>query len=340
MTAPFREESSSVNGAKGGEAMPKGKSVIDMEPGDFFDPFEFTCTPELNQQYCFAEEDFHPRYITGENGEKPIAHPGFMLNMSNSTKSPSHWMPPGFMGLQAGEDNEFIRPMYVGEHFKVTWQITETWEDHGRKFRLTDTKVIDDNGDIRLRRLSKSGAYSKELAEERKKLEAEGKKPKRPPVEVPGEVRDAFKPMDPGIGKGASVGDSYVGLPRRVGFERLTTFSGGPLSLSPEWPRVNHHTTHAYAQERGTPTIFASGTQYQGYLVAMLVDMFGWDFLTTGKLSFKIIKIVYQDDVITPAFTITEKSEGADGVTYGVDIWTHNQDWHKTMIGSGTFSVR
>lgn len=35
--------------------MPKGKSVIDMELGDFFDPFEFTVTPELNQRYCIAD---------------------------------------------------------------------------------------------------------------------------------------------------------------------------------------------------------------------------------------------------------------------------------------------
>jgi hypothetical protein len=320
--------------------MPKGKSVIEMEPGDFFDPFEFVVTPALNQQYCFAEEDFHPRYVTGENGERPIAHPGFMLNMSNSTKSPSHWMPPGFMGLQAGEDNEFIRPMYVGEHFEVTWQITKTWEDHGRIFRLTDTKVIDDDGNLRLRRFSKSGAYSKELAEERKKLEASGAKPKRGPAVVDESIQKKFRPADAAIGKNAEIGESFVGMKRVVGFERLTTFSGGPLSLAPDWPRVNHHTTHEYAKERGTHTLFASGTQYQGYLVAMLVDMFGWDFLTTGKLEFKIIKIVYQDDVITPGFTITAKDEGEDGVTYGIDLWTHNQDWHKTMLGGGTFTVK
>ena len=218
--------------------------------------------------------------------------------------------------------------MYEGEHFKVTWQITKTWEDHGRIFRLTDTKVIDDDGEIRLRRFSKSGAYSKEMAEERKKLEAEGKKPKRAPAVVDGDIQNTHS------------GQTFLGNNRVVSFERLTTFSGGPLSMVPEWPRVNHHTTHDYALERGTHAIFASGTQYQGYLVAMLIDMFGMDFLTTGKLNFKIIKIVFQDDVITPGFTVTSKEETAQGVTYGVDIWTHNQDWHKTMIGSGSFSVR
>lgn len=320
--------------------MPKGKSVIEMEPGDFFDPFEFTVTPELNQQYCFAEEDFHPRYVTGLDGDAPIAHPGLMLNMSNSTKSPSHWMPPGYMGLQAGEENQFMGPFHVGEHFKVTWQIAETWVDHGRIFRLTDTKVLDGDGNLRLRRISKSGAYSKELAEERKKLAAEGKKPKRPPALVDADIRKDHRRLEMGVGKSAEIGETFIGQSRVVGFERLTTFSGGPLSLVPEWPRVNHHTTHDYATERGTRTIFASGTQYQGYLVAMLIEMFGMDFLTSGKLDFKIIKIVYQDDVITPGFTVTAKDETVDGVTYGVDIWTHNQDWHKTMIGGGSFTVR
>jgi hypothetical protein len=316
------------------------QNVIDMEPGDFFDPFDFTVTPELNQQYCFAEADFHPRYITGEDGNPPMAHPGFMLNMSNATKSPSHAMKEGYTSLQAGEWNTFMGPMYVGEHYNVTWQIVEKFEDHGRLFRFTEVNVTTDDGEVRLHRRVKSGAYSKALAEERKKQEASGQKPKRPPLLVDEEHRDRMREGGPGIGKDAEIGDVFCGPGKHITFERLTTFSGGPLANAPNWPKPNQHTDYAYAKERGLPTICASATQYQGHLVALMIDMFGMDFLTTGKLEFKLIKTVLDEDTVTPAFVITSKEASNEGVTYGIDIWTHNQDWAKTLIGSGSFMVK
>ncbi|HAA93994.1 MAG: hypothetical protein CMM48_17720 [Rhodospirillaceae bacterium] len=320
--------------------MARADNVIDMEPGDFFDPFEFTVTPELNQQYCFAEGDFDPRYVTGECDSAPMAHPGFMLNMSNATKSPSHAMKEGYTSLQAGEENTFLGPMYVGEKFKVTWQIVDKIEDHGRLFRFTEAKVLDDKGEVRLHRHVKSGAYSKALADDRKKKEKSGEKPKRPPLLVDEAHREAMREGSPKIAKSAEVGDVFCGPPKHITFERLTTFSGGPLSNAPNWPKPNQHTDYAYAKERGLPTICASATQYQGHLVALMIDMFGMDFLTTGKLDFKLIKTVLDLDTVSPAFVITSKEEGGDGTTYGIDVWTHNQDWQKVLIGGGSFTIR
>ncbi|MDA0654834.1 MAG: hypothetical protein O2912_00285 [Proteobacteria bacterium] len=320
--------------------MAKAQNVIDMEPGDFFDPFEFVVTPALNQQYCFAEEDFHPRYITGENGQPPMAHPGFMLNMSNATKSSSHAMKDGYTSLQAGEENTFLGPMFVGEKFNVTWQIVDKIEDHGRLFRFTEAKLMDEKGEVRLHRRVKSGAYSKALADERKKMEGTGEKPKRPPLLVDVEHQKIMQEGGPGIGKDAEVGQVYSGPAKAITFERLTTFSGGPLSNAPNWPKQNQHTDYAYAKERGLPTICSSATQYEGHLVAHMIDMFGMDFLTTGKLDVKLIKTVLDGDTVSPAFLITSKEASNGGVTYGIDIWTHNQDWQKVLIGGGSFTVR
>ena len=43
--------------------MSEKKSGHLMKVGEEFEPLEFLVTPEMNQQYLYAEEDFHPRYI-------------------------------------------------------------------------------------------------------------------------------------------------------------------------------------------------------------------------------------------------------------------------------------
>ena len=46
------------------------KFAQDLEIGDTLAPLSFTVTPEWNQQYCYAQEDFDPRY-TGSSADTP-----------------------------------------------------------------------------------------------------------------------------------------------------------------------------------------------------------------------------------------------------------------------------
>ena len=46
------------------------KFAQDLQVGDTLAPLSFTVTPEWNQQYCYAQEDFDPRY-TGAASNEP-----------------------------------------------------------------------------------------------------------------------------------------------------------------------------------------------------------------------------------------------------------------------------
>jgi len=116
-------------------------------------PMEYTVTPELNQQYLFAEEDFNPRYIEGVGGQ-PVGHPGLILNFSNDTRSPTYKIPPGQGGLHARDQAFFINPARVGSKLKVTWDRLGSFERRGRPYEATSILVADQEGREIIRRLS------------------------------------------------------------------------------------------------------------------------------------------------------------------------------------------
>jgi hypothetical protein len=126
------------------------------------DPFEFLLTPELNQQYLYAEEDFHPRYIEGTKSSFPIGHPGLLLNMSNGTRSPSYRLGPGEAGFHARDETFFLNPAKVGKKIKVIWKWGGTYEKRGRPYRLSECVVVDEDGLEIMKRLAHSTVASKQ----------------------------------------------------------------------------------------------------------------------------------------------------------------------------------
>ena len=143
------------------------------------------------------------------------------------------------------------------------------------------------------------------------------------------------------IGKDAAVGDVFDGAARKVSLERMQMFSGGPLSNVPDWPSINVHTDLEFAKATGVPRPCASGTQYQGYMVSFMLDLFGEDWMLDGTMQFKLIKLELEDDVITTKVKVASKEEGDDGsVTYGLEIWSDNQDDEAVVTGTASATVR
>jgi len=126
--------------------MTEKKSAHLFKVGEEFEPLEFVVTPELNQQYLYAEEDFHPRYIETTREGPPLVHPGILYNMSNNTRSPSFFMPSGWGEIHAGEETEFLNPARVGKKIRVTWKVLKTFEKKGRPWHVLDILIVDEDG--------------------------------------------------------------------------------------------------------------------------------------------------------------------------------------------------
>lgn len=138
----------------------KRESEIVESPN--LEPLEFTVTPELNQQYLYAVEDFRSCYIEETELGPPIAHPALLLNMSNGTRSPSYSQPPGRAGFHARDETFFYNTARLGKKFRVTWNPIGSYEKRGRPYTVNDTLIVDEDGLEILRRLNHSTVASQE----------------------------------------------------------------------------------------------------------------------------------------------------------------------------------
>ena len=86
-------------------------------------------------------EDFHPRYIEGDESAPAFVHPGLLLNMSNNTRSPSFFLPGGWAEIHAAEETRYLSPARLGEKLRVTWEVVEAYEKRGRPWHVLDVRT-------------------------------------------------------------------------------------------------------------------------------------------------------------------------------------------------------
>ena len=137
----------------------------------------------------------------------------------------------------------------------------------------------------------------------------------------------------------AKEGQEFTGKPKKISWERLWTFSGGPFS-STGWPKKNAHTDLDFAHEVGLPSVAASGTQHQGYLVQLMLDLFGVNWLYNGTMEFKNIGLVNVDDTVVAKAVITSREAQASETKFTMDVWVENQEGKKVQAGTATGTIR
>ena len=123
----------------------------ELTPGETYAPLQFRISPEINQQFLFALEDYRQECV-GSQGRPAIVHPVLLLHMSARTRSPSFRLAAGIGSVFARDVVEFSRPALVDEPLTVRWTIREVYERRGRLYQALDTVVINDDGQQVLRR--------------------------------------------------------------------------------------------------------------------------------------------------------------------------------------------
>ena len=139
----------------------------------------------------------------------------------------------------------------------------------------------------------------------------------------------------PIITRETRLGEVFEGNPKRIAVERLWAFSGGPFTQK-GWPVKNLHTDLETARAVGLPCIAASGTQCQGYVVEILLDLFGEEWLSGGSMTAKFISIVGVDSVIRAKGLVRARSEESERVRVELDVWCENQEGAKVLVGTAS----
>ena len=121
--------------------------------------------------------------------------------------------------------------------------------------------------------------------------------------------------------------------------ERVYAFSGGFLQ-DPGFPKKNIHTDLEFAQSCGLKTRAASGAMFESYLVELMIDLFGEDWLRYGKMNLTFIAIVDPGDTLVPRAVVKSRQAEDSGVGFVMDVWCENQHGEKVVVGTATGSVR
>ena len=137
------------------------------------------------------------------------------------------------------------------------------------------------------------------------------------------------------VTKDTKEGQQFSGRPRRLSWERIWTFSGGPFSKA-GWPKSNVHTDLEFAKESGLPSVAASGTQYQGYVVQLMIDLFGVEWLSHGTMDVKFIGIVDAGDILVSKAVVKSKEGEDSAAKFTMEVWVENQRGEKVLVGSAT----
>ena len=134
------------------------------------------------------------------------------------------------------------------------------------------------------------------------------------------------------------VGAEFAGPQHTFEPVRMLTFSGGPID-APGWPAKNLHTDAEKAAEAGLPAPIASGIQYEGHLVELLVQLFGDAWFREGVLQAKYPRTVAAGDIVQPMARVTGRSADAGRVAFDLEVWCQRAGDEKVLVGTARCAV-
>jgi len=137
------------------------------------------------------------------------------------------------------------------------------------------------------------------------------------------------------IAPSTSKGTEFAGRAKTVSHERICAFSGG-FPKGPDWPKKNIHTDLAFARNCGLSAQAASGAMFEGYLAELMIDLFGLQWLTNGKINLVFVKTVTPGEILTAKALVAEKKPIAAGVEFVLDVWCENGLGDKVVLGTAT----
>jgi acyl dehydratase len=136
----------------------------------------------------------------------------------------------------------------------------------------------------------------------------------------------------------AEIGHVFEGRPRQLTWARALALSGGPFG-TPGWPDRNLHTDIDAARDAGLSEVVVSGTQWLGYLVGLMVELFGVAWFGDGELDIKIPRSVKIDETIQPKARLEAREASGSRTRATLSVWCENQDGEQVLVGTAACMI-
>jgi hypothetical protein len=133
------------------------------------------------------------------------------------------------------------------------------------------------------------------------------------------------------------VGSEWRSAPREMTRERMRWYVDAQPTVAADNGRIQTqeptiHDDDDYAKKQGLPGIIADGMISTNWIMGLLMDTFGEEFITKGKLRTKYIAPIYEDQVVISCAKVT----AIDGNAYKLDVWCEDDTAKKLTVGEAT----
>jgi len=135
-----------------------------------------------------------------------------------------------------------------------------------------------------------------------------------------------------------AIGEVFEGRARHVTLARALALSGGPFD-APDWPERNLHTDLRAANEAGLAAVVVSGTQWEGYLVGFLAELFGPAWFGRGELDVRITRSVKVGESVRPLAVLAARAPVPEGLRIELEVRCENGDGQPVLAGTAACTL-
>ena len=268
---------------------------------------EYVLDEERVHRYLVATGADNPRY-SAEAGHQRVAPPAILA--SDTLKlTGNRYRITG--GIQVGQRLELANPPRVGKRLVVRGRLAEKFRHKGRPFFVLESTTEDEDGRLLLRSRTVN-LLSLEREHEDGRIEvsgpAEGRRFKQP----------SGQPLPPVV--------------RLVNQEHMTLFD--------DEGRINIHTDGDFARAHALPAAIAAGNHTLSFVIEMLHDAFGDDYLHDSSLDVRFLAPVYAGDRVRAGGVITQREPSAAGERLTIAVWCENQRGRLVAAGTAELTSR
>ena len=122
-----------------------------------------------------------------------------------------------------------------------------------------------------------------------------------------------------------------LSFPMSLGHMRL--FSGWPGWAQFGRNPVNQHTSNEVAKELGRPAPLVQGLQMSACLEEALINFFGIDWFSGGKITVHYVGIAVPGDTMTTHTKVIDKVKEGDKTRLEMEVSVENQRNAKVVVG-------
>ena len=215
-----------------------------------------------------------------------------------------------FGNLHARQDWELFAPIPLGARVRTRSTIIDRYAKRGRDYIVNETDVsADDDG----RLLVRGRTHQSFL----------------PPREPQGFAVDeaTARRKEPREPFPTAAGADLPGVHKSVDARRCWMFSG---------PGKNYHTDREAAQKLGFPNIVVQGMMTTCFVAQVMQDAFGLGWAVGGRMSVKLVNVLWVDESVTARARIREEVPEGDRLRVHCDVWVEKPDATPVLVGSAS----